>query len=466
MAFFGKRELSASETDMTQGSILKQIIIFGLPILIGNIFQQLYSMVDTIVVGHFVGTDALGAVGSASLVSWFIILAASGLTAGASIVISQLFGARRYEDIRKAISTTLIFAFAVAIVVSALAIIFAEGIMRLVKVPEALMDDSVAYLKIFAYGSLFTMLYNFFASTLRAIGDSVTPLIFLVICSVLNIFGDLYFVIELNMGVPGVALATILSELVSVILCAVYSVKKIEYFHFSKGEFGFYKELFSDIVRISVPSALQSSLCSVGMLSVQGLINTYGAVSMAAYTATSKLEGLAHLPVECFSMSLSIFVGQNMGAGKVDRVKKGLGRTVLFSTVICLVMTVVIMAAGPALMRVFVDEGAADVIELGAAFLKIWAPMVIFFMFMSALSSTLRGSGDSVYAMIAMFADLGVRAIAAYLLARTFNLGFMGVGYAIVLGWFCAALIAFIRYMTGKWKDKTISAAIKDAPEA
>lgn len=457
MSLFPRRQKKS--VNMTSGPVLRQIIAFGIPILIGSIFQQLYSMVDSIVVGNFVGADALAAVGSASTVSWCLVMLAGGLTTGASVVVAQLFGAGRQDQIRRAISTSLIFAVAVSLVITVLGWFGAPWIMSLVRVPEALMRDSILYLKIYSAGAVFLMIYNFYAAVLRALGDSTTPLIFLAVSSVLNIAGDLYFVLSLHLNVPGVALATVLSQAVSAILCAVYSRMKMDWFRFGKGEFRFYKDLFGDILRMSVPSALQSSVSNLGFVAVQGLINSYGAACMAAYTAASKMEGLSHLPIEGFAMALGVFVGQNIGAGDTQRVRQGLRKTSIFCAAICAVTAGVIFAIGPALIRLFVSDAEAEIIAMGAAFMRKWAPFIVFFMLMMCLSSTLRGAGDSVFAMVISFTDLGVRTFMAYFLAKTCGFGFMGIAYSIFIGWASAALIGFIRYLTGRWKTMKISSA-------
>ena len=449
-----------SAVDMTSGPILKQLLIFGAPIFLGSVFQQLYSMVDSIVVGNYVGTDALASVGSASIIANCLVMVATGLTTGASVVVAQLAGAKQFGRIRHAISTTLIFAFFVALGMTAVGLLFAPQIIRWVRVPEALWADSVAYLRIYVGGMLFLMLYNFFSAMLRALGDSTTPLVFLVIASLLNIAGDLWFVLSFRMGVPGVALATVLAQGISVILCAIHCARKVEAFRFQKGEFRFYRALFRDILRLSVPSALQFSLSSLGFVIVQGLINSFGEISMAAYTAASKLEGVAHLPIESISMSLSVFVGQNIGAGSGKRVKAGLWRTVLASAGVCAVIAVLVYTLGPQLIALFVgagDKNAAEVIRIGAAFMRIWAPLTVIFAVMNCFTSVLRGAGDSIFVMACSFADLGGRTVMAYVLAIGFQLGFMGIAYAMFSGWVLAFIIAVLRYVSGGWKNKAIS---------
>lgn len=436
---------------------MKQIILFGLPILLGSIFQQLYNIVDSIVVGNYVGTDALAAVGSASTIAMCLISVATGLSMGASVMIAQLLGARRNDDIRKALSTSMIFSLSVAVVITIVGVALADPIMHWVRVPEELIADSNMYLRIYVGGTVFLMMYNYFSAMLRALGDSRTPLVFLIIASVLNIGGDLFFVLVLDMGVAGVAIATVAAQAISVILCAIHCARKVEHFQFKKGEFRFYRELFRDIVRLSVPSALQFGISSLGFVMVQGLINSYGTSYMAAYTATHKLEGLCHLPMESFAGSLGVFVGQNIGAGNLPRVRQGLRRVLVVLASICAVISVCIYIFGPQLIMLFTGKEATEVIEIGAKFMRIWAPATFIFAIYMSFSSVLRGSGDSVFVMIASFTDLGLRTIMAYVFALAVGLGYYGVAYAVICGWVGSFLVSFVRYLQGGWKRKAVA---------
>lgn len=446
--------------DMTSGPILKRLLVFGAPIFLGSVFQQLYSMVDSIVVGKYVGTGALASVGSASIIANCLVMIAVGLTTGASVVVAQLAGAKQLARIRHAVSTTMVFAFFVALGVTAAGLIFAPHMIGWIRVPEALRADSAAYLRIYIGGTLFLMFYNFFSAMLRALGDSTTPLVFLIVASLLNIALDLWFVLSFRMGVAGVALATVLAQGISVLLCAVYCARRVEAFRFQKGEFRFHRELFRDILRLSVPSALQFSLANLGFVLVQGLINSFGEVSMAAYTAASKLEGVAHLPIESVSMSLSVFVGQNIGAGGMARVRTGLRRTLLFSAAVCALVGLLVYTLGPQLIALFVDaedKNAAEVIGVGAAFMRVWAPLTAVFAVMNCFSSVLRGAGDSLFCMAASFADLGGRTVMAYVLALGLRIGFMGIAYAMFCGWVLSLIISLFRYVSGGWKRKAVS---------
>ena len=447
---------SKRNLDMTTGSPLKLIILFGLPILFGSIFQQLYSMVDSIIVGRFVSANALAAVGATGNISGLLIAAATGLTTGASIVSAQLMGARQTQRIKASISTTLIFMLLLSVILSVIGAAGAELLCTWTQVPADIFEDSVTYLRIYMIGLVFLMLYNFFASMLRSFGDSTTPLIFLVLSSVLNIFGDLWFVIGLHMGVAGVAWATVLSQAISVLLCILYVSRKVEYFRFQKGEFRFDKELFREILRMGIPSALQGSVMSLGFVLVQGLINSFGSEYIAAYTAASKMEMLSHLPVDSFAMGYAVYVGQNMGAGNVERTKEGLRKTMAMTGALCILLAVVLYCIGDKLVGLFVDPSETIVIRYGAQFLRTFAPFTILFAAMNIFNSTLRGAGDSVVSMVAMMCDLGSRVIAAYILCSIPAIGFLGIAYAIPTGWAVAALISFIRYRTGKWQTKTV----------
>ncbi len=442
--------------DMTTGSPLKMIILFGIPILIGSLFQQLYNMVDSIVVGNYVGANALAAVGASSNVSLFLVAASSGLTTGASVVVAQLVGAQQTERIKRSISTTLIFLLVLSVVLSVAGALLSDVFCRWLNVPDNIFEDSVTYLRIYMLGVVFMVLYNFFAAILRSLGDSTTPLIFLIISSLLNIAGDLWFVLGLGWGVAGVAWATVLAQAVSVLLCSIYVNRCIAYFHFGRGEFCFDRPLFREILRIGVPSALQGSVMSLGFLLVQSLVNSFGSAHIAAYTVAGKMEQMAHLPVDSFAMGYSVFAGQNMGAGNIERTKDGMKKTFFFTAGICIVLAVILCSVGDKLVELFVDDSETEVIEYGFAFLRAFAPFTVIFAAMNALNGTLRGAGDSFFSMISMMCDLGGRVIAAYIYCSFESIGFLGIAYSIPTGWVLATIVAFLRYRSGKWQSKTV----------
>ena len=308
-------KIKVKKVDMTQGPILGRLLQFCVPIFLGLVFQQFYNLVDSVIVGKYVSADALAAVGTCAPLVQFLIGIMAGFNMGASVVASQFLGAGQKEKIKPTVSTTAIMLIVLSLLISVLSVLFAPQIMHLLNVPDNILPDTIAYFRIFSAGCIFLALYNFFASFLRSLGDSVTPLIFLIIASLLNIGGDLFFVLVLHLDVAGVAIATVIAQAVSVTLCFIYVSRTNEYFRFKKGDFRFDRSLSRDILRLSIPSSLQTGLSSIGMLAVQRLINSYGSASIASYTAANKMEMICNLPVMSVAQGLSLFVGQNIGAG-------------------------------------------------------------------------------------------------------------------------------------------------------
>ena len=442
---------------MTQGPILGRLLQFCIPIFLGLVFQQFYNLVDSVIVGKYVSADALAAVGTCAPLVQFLIGIMAGFNMGASVVASQFLGAGRKKEIKPVISTTAIMLIVLSAVISLLSVIFAKEIMFLLNVPDNILADTVAYFRIFSAGCIFLALYNFFASFLRSMGDSTTPLIFLIIASLLNIAGDLFFVLVLHLDVAGVAIATVLAQAVSVTLCILYVRRTNEYFSFSKGDFRFEKRLCKDILRLGVPSSLQTGLSSIGMLAVQRLINSYGSASIASYTAANKMEMICNLPVMSVAQGLSLFVGQNIGADQTERAQKGMWQSMTVCAGIGILLAGVIYLFGPDLMKLFVNEDDIEVIRIGARFMRIWAPFVVCHGISQIMVSFLRGTGDSIFSMLSMIGDLVTRCIMAYIFALALALGFFGIAYAIPCGWLMTILISFGRYFTGGWKKKAVA---------
>lgn len=440
--------------NMLSGVPIRKILIFSLPVFFGAVFQQLYNMVDSIVVGNYEGAAALAAVGSAATVCHCILMACSGFANGSSIVIAQQVGAQKNTDIKATISTTMIFLILLSLAVSVAFFPLSPLIAQLTNVPADIFTDCVLYMRIYAAGILFLMLYNFFAAVLRALGDSVTPLIFLVISSLLNIAGDLFCVICLGMGVAGVALATVFAQLISVLLCLVYVLRKSPYFHFAKGEFVFSYKMFRFVLQLGVPSALQSAVTNMGFIFMQSLVNSFSTMNIAAYTAASKMEGFFMLPVHSLSQGYTVFVAQNMGAGDIARTKHGLHQTVFVQILISAVCSLIAYALGPQLIGLFVDD--AGVIERGTAYIRVFCPFLPIFAFMFVFATTLRGAGDSVMSMLISLCDLGMRVLAGYALSLWLGMGLMGCAWAIPIGWFSSAISGFVRYRQGKWQYMTV----------
>ena len=448
--------MKAKQTNLLEGPVLSRILVFSLPIFLGMVFQTFYNLVDSIVVGKYVSADALAAVGTTSPISNLLVGMMTGFPVGASVVAAQFLGAGQKEKIKPTISTTFWFLLVFSLGLMAVGLLLSSHIMRWVNVPDNIYADTVAYFRIYILGLLFMALYNFFAAFLRSVGDSTTPLIFLIISSVLNIFGDLFFVLVLHMGVAGVAWATVIAQGISVLLCLIYTRKKSEYFQFGRGELVFDRELFKDILRLGLPSGIQASITGLGFVMVQSLINSYGSVSIAAYTAASKMEQITNLPMSGVSQGLALFIGQNIGAGQEKRARSGLYQSSAFVVGVSALMSALILLAGPYLMQLFVNAEDAEVINVGARFMRIWAPLIVLHAIQECFVSFLRGAGDSVFSMISMFFDLITRMVMAYVFALVVGLSFMGIAWAIPCGWLLASLCSVIRYFSGGWKSKSV----------
>lgn len=443
--------------DMTKGSAGKLIFAFAMPMLIGNIFQQLYNMVDSIVVGRYVGSEALAAVGTSFPIIFLLVSLVNGLTNGSGIIISQFFGANQPDKVRKAASTALIFQTVGGIALSLVGIALARPFLELLRTPAEIIDASATYMRIYFYGLIFMFTYNTLASILRALGDSRTPLYFLIVAAVINTVLDVLFVAKLGWGVAGVAWATLIAQAISSLLCLVFVYRRVPLLALKREELIFDREIFSMMLRVGIPSALQQSVVSVGFMSVQGLINSHGAVTMAAYTAASRLDSLATMPVQNFGMALATYTGQNIGADQIDRVRQGLRATLLMVAAMCVVASLVVFLVGAQLIQIFISAEETEVISRGVDYLRIVAVFYISFSMMSIMNGLLRGAGDTTVTMITSFVDLGTRVVLAYWLASMPAFGYKGIWWAKPIGWTVSAVIPTVRYLSGAWKDKAVT---------
>jgi len=440
---------------MTKGSPTKTIAIFALPMILGNVFQQLYNIVDSVVVGNYVGSNALAAVGTAFPVTFMGIAVAMGLTMGCSVVISQLFGAGKIKEMRKAIYTSAIFLLMVSVAVSAIGLVISGPILRLLNTPDEIFAASKTYLAIFFGSIVFMFAYNAFSAMFRALGDSKTPLYFLIVATIINIVLDLLFVISFGMGVAGVAWATLISQAVSGLLCYIYMVKRVAVLRFEKDEMAFDKNILKSVVKFGIPSSIQQFIVSFGMLAIQGLVNSYGTDVIAGYTSATKIDSIGMMPMMNLSMALSTYVAQNIGAGQIKRVKQGFNSTLVITCVICLATSALILPFGKNMINMFVDsEASANVIEIGAQYLQVVSAFYILFGIMFTANGVLRGSGDLNFFMFISIFNLGVRVAAAYALA--YFIGYEAIWWSIPVGWAIAASMSLLRYYTGGWKNKAI----------
>jgi putative MATE family efflux protein len=422
--------------------------------LIGNIFQQVYSMVDSIVVGRFVDSTALAAVGATSSLIFLIFGLTFGLSAGISIVISQYFGAKDYDNVRKGFATATYIILGASIIMGIVGFFSTRWLLELLNTDQEIIAQSEIYMKISYAGILGIACYNGMAAILRALGDSTTPLIFLILASVLNVILDLLFVIVLHWGVPGVAIATIISQIISAVGCVIYAIKKVKVLRMPLKDFKPDRVIFNKCIRLGIPVALQNSFISMSLMGLQAVINSFNVVVVAAYTATSRLEQLVLQPGMSVGAAVAAYSGQNMGAGDIERVKKGFrsGTIIILAFSIC--MLPIIYFGGEYIMRLFTKKDDIDVIKIGVEGIRInsffYSAVGMIFITRNFLS----GTGDIHIPMVMGITEVICRLLFANVISYYF--GYYGIWWATSLCWFLTSFVGIFRYTSGKWEYKSI----------
>lgn len=452
--------------DLTEGSEGRNIFRFAVPMLVGHMFQQLYTFVDQIIVGRFLGKEALASVGASFPVIFTLIALIIGIATGGTIVISQFFGAKKFTQVKRAIDTIFIIMGISAVIMTVVGITFSEQIFRLMKLPEELMPTANAYFSIYVSGLVVFFGYNGVAAVLRGLGDSITPLYFLILATVLNIGLDLLFIVKLGWGIEGAAIATIIAQGTAFIVAVFYLNKTHELIKFNIRDFAFDWKIFKQTIRIGLPTGLQQTFVALGMMALMGIVNGFGTDVVAAYTAAGRLDSLAIIPSMVFSTALSTFVGQNIGAGKIDRVKKGLSRTMLMASATAILITLLVIVFKFPLMRLFTTD--QSVITIGGEYLTVVTSFYILFTGMFIYGGVMRGAGDTIIPMfITLFSLWIIRIPAAIFLSQETidifglsipgaGLGEKGIWWSIPSGWGFGLLLSFIYYRTGRWKTKSV----------
>lgn len=386
------------EVDMTEGPILRHLLTFALPLLVGNIFQQLYNMVDTWVVGNFVSNEAFSAVGSVGPIINTLIGFFTGLASGAGVVISQYFGAKDEENVRRAVHTSMAGTLILCVVFTAVGMGFTPLMLRLMKTPEEVMPESTAYLTIYFAGVAGLLIYNMGAGILRAVGDSQRPFIFLVVSALLNTGLDLLFVLAFGMGVEGVAYATIIAQGISAILTVVTLMRSTGVVKLSLRKLGIRRDMLGKILKVGIPAAIQMAITAFSNVFVQSYINYFGPDCMSGWTAYAKIDQLIFLPMQSISLAATTFVGQNLGKGQTDRAKRGVRLAILSAIWFTLVVMAPVIVYAPQLVSFFNDK--PEVVEYGTMLLRWITPFYVLCCFNQVYSGALRGAGDSRAPMI------------------------------------------------------------------
>lgn len=445
--------------DMTAGNPTTLLLKFSIPMIIGNIFQQFYNMVDSIVVGQFVGAGALASVGATSSINFLFFSLTFGLSSGIGIITSQYFGAKDEKKVKKTIATSLYVVLITSIIMGVLMIVTARSVMELLKTPDKIIDDSVLYMQIVGVGMVSVGIYNGIAAILRALGDSKTPLIFLIISCAINVVLDLLFVIEFGWAIFGVALATIIAQAASAIGIMGYAWMKMPIFRMARNEYVVDKEILIKSLRIGIPVALQNALIAVSCVMLQRVVNGFGPTIVAAFTVENRFEQLVQQPFNSLGAAVGTYTGQNMGANDIKRVKQGFAAGSKIAIIFSLIMLPIACFGGEAIMGLFTTD--MEVIKQGAIGIRITS------FFYSALGmiyvtrNVLNGSGDAKFAMISGCVEVICRVGLARPLTYIPFIGMLSIWFTTGLTWLLTAVISCIRYAGGKWKEKRIVSDIK-----
>lgn len=449
-------------SDMTVGSPLNKIITFAFPMLIGNIAQQLYSTVDSIVVGKYVGDNALAAVGSAAPIYNLLLVLFIGVSTGSSIMVSQYFGAKDKESLAKSIGNSLTLTAVVSLIIMVLSLFVVDPMLHLLGTPASIFDWCHDYLFILLIGIAGMSYYNILSGVLRGLGDSVSALIYLLIACGINIALDLYFVAVLQMGVAGVALATVIAQAVSAVCCFAKIIKMTDVFHLGKSDLRMEKKYSMDIIRLGLPSGFTQAIFSMAMVMVQSLTNSFGEMVIAANVIIMRVDGFAMMPNFSFGTALTTYAGQNVGARKYDRVDQGAKSGTLLAVGVSAVITMIILVFGNILMYAFTDT--AELVDLSMRMMRILAVGYIAMAVTQCLSGVMRGAGDTVSPMwISIFTTVIIRVPLAYAIAFMTRSPEMPTGnyratfVSLLVSWLIGALITTVIYKRKKWKEKAIA---------
>ena len=454
--------------DFTKGNTTRLLILFALPMFLSNIFQQFYNMTDALIIGQFRGGHGLAVVGTCGPLMNFFLAALTGLTSGSSVVISQLFGAKREDELKRSVSTSILFIGGLALVVSVLGAVFTPALLRMMNTPEELMADAVIYLRIIMIGMFFPAMYNMYIAYMRALGDAKMPLYFLIASTILNVLLDIWFLAGLKLGVAANAFSTVLAQALAALACYIRVNRSMDLLKTKKLFFD--KEQMKLILKYGLPSAIQTSIITFAGLLIMRLVNSFGALSIAGYTAANKIDGFATMPINNIGTALSLFVAQNMGAGREDRAKDGLKTARLLMLGFSLIISAVAFLFGKQLIALFVaktDPNYAEIVGIGIKYLTTIVSFYFLFSFYFAFNGFFRGVGDAIVSMGMSIASLAIRTASAYLLASLFLMGPEAIAWSIPLGWGSLTLFGWWYYRKRKWAGKmAIKAPANPEPEA
>ena len=438
------------EKDLTTGKITPQLVKLTIPLILGNLFQLTYNAVDSIIVGRFVGKEALAAVGICNPILTLFLLFLNGLCMGASILMGYQFGAKDYDKLHKQISTTMISGFLFSVILSVICIMFAHPILNIMRVDPSIMSMTINYLRIIFAGLIFTFMYNCFASTLRALGDSQSPLYFLITSAVLNIIGDLFFVLFLDWGSEGCAIATVLSEALSCLLCIIYIQRKVPVLQLGKKWLVFDKSLLGKTISYGWASAMQQATVQLGKLGIQAIVNSMGVSIAAAFAVVNRIDDFAYTPEQNIGHAMTALMAQSKGAGKKDRLKEAFKSGLKIEFIYGIIIFLVCFLLAKPLMKLFTND--PDVIKHGVTYLRLISVMYLLPAATNGIQGYFRGIGDLKITLISSFVNMGVRVVVAGILVFLFSLQVEALPYSYLAGWI-GMLVAELPLLIRSYKN-------------
>jgi len=441
--------MHTNQYSLTEGSVWKGILLFAFPVFLGNVFQQFYNTFDSWVVGKFLGDTALAAVSSSGSLVHMMIGFFNGVAMGAGVIIARYFGARDYTAMRKAIHTDVAMGVVAGITLSVLGVLFTPTILRWMGTPEEVLPQSVSYFRYYSYGVVFSVLYNIFVGILHAVGDSRHPLHYLIFSTIINVVLDLLFVAVFHWGVGSAALATTLSQGISALLCFVHLLRTKECYRLNLKEVGFDRKSLKDILRFGMPAGVQNSVIGFANIVVQTNINSFGAAAMAGCGAHSKIEGFAFLPITCFAQALSTFVGQNLGAHKHERVRKGVGFGIVCSVVLAEFIGITCYTFSPQLIGFF--NNAPQVVEFGTRHMRTICLFYGLLAFSHCIAGILRGAGKSSVPMFTMLGFWCVLRVTYITVALQYVNRLETVSWAYPITWTCSGIVFLVYFLKADW---------------
>ena len=435
------------EYRLTTGKIGRSLILFSLPMILGNLLQQLYNVADTLIVGKTIGPAALAAVGSSYALMVLLTSIILGLCMGSSVVFSQLFGAKKIDEMKISIFNSCIFILIVSAAINLASFLLLDKFIVWLNIPPEAVEMTRTYLNIIFTGMIFVSIYNFFACVLRSVGNTVVPLIFLAVSAITNIVLDLVLILVFHMGVAGAALATVIAQALSAVCITVYFFVKEKLLYPGKRHMCFHKNLLKKIVSNSVLTSVQQSIMNLGILMVQGLVNSFGFAVSAAFAAVVKIDAFAYMPAQDFGNAFATFIAQNHGAGQKERIHKGIFTAVKISCIFCLAASACVYLFAKPLMLLFVNVGETEIINIGIGYLRIEGVFYVGIGILFLLYGLFRGLGKSSVSIVLTVISLGSRVALAYILSAIPAVGIVGIWWSVPIGWALADVVGFLIYL-------------------